>query len=309
MRLILGIIVLVVLAMVPLLAADPGGPEITIGTGGDMVYARGEIISFSGTNTAGPTTYIFVTAPDLPEGGVNPGNFTLPAESGTSSTFMEVAVSDDSSYGAAWDPAGAAPGGAPAGSYTIYASAAPVNFSDLAETPFASVTIFLLEWPSSIPLPTPSAQVTIPPPQLPVTIPPTQEPFPLPTASDPSGTPITIPPTQEPFPLPTASDPSGTQITIPPTRTPVPIPTGTAPSEPQVPIPPTQEPLPLPTATDSGTQVTIPPTATPIPLPSAPVPFPLPPASGSKWQFPINASGFENWQNWLIDQLRDLLTP
>lgn len=222
MKPLLGICLLIALAIVPPLAAGDGPPGVTLGTDDGLVYYQGETILFSGTNTAGDTTYLFVTAPGLPAGGVSPVNLSLPAETGNSSTFLMVPVSDDSSYAAVWDPAMAAPGGAAAGSYTVHASAAPASFSDLSGIPFASVTIFLVGGPSAVPLPTTPVTVTIPP---------TQEPFPIPTASGPSGTPVTIPPTQNPQTLPTVPTPSDPLITVPPTQTPIPLPT------PPVPVP------------------------------------------------------------------------
>ncbi|NYT21921.1 MAG: hypothetical protein GKC07_09015 [Methanomicrobiales archaeon] len=221
MKPLLALCILAALAIIPFAAGD-GTPAVTIGTEDGLVYYQGDTVLFSGISTAGDTIYLFMTAPGLPDSGVSPGNLFLPAETGNISTFMIVPVSDDSSYAVVWDPAMAAPGGAPAGSYTIYASAAPVNFSDQNGTPSASVTIFLLGWPSAVPHPHAPALVTIPP---------TQTPIPLPTATTPSGSQVPIPPTQEPFPIPTASDPSGTPITIPPTQTPIPLPT------PPVPVP------------------------------------------------------------------------
>jgi hypothetical protein len=282
MKRIMGILVLVALVIVPSLATDSGGPAVTLGAGGDLVYSPGDIILFSGTNTVGPATYLFVVGPGLPEGGVRLSDLSIPAETGNVSTFMEVLVEPDTIFSAEWNPASAAPGGTPAGSYTVFASSAPVNFSDLADTPFDSVTIFLLGWPSAVPFPTAPLPVTVPPTQPPVTIPPTQVPFPVPTASSPSGTPVTIPPTQNPQTNPPMPSPADPLVTVLPTQTPVPLPTTPAPTEPPVSIPPTQAPFPVPTASSpSGTPVTIPPTQTPVPLPTPPAQITIPPTQPS----------------------------
>jgi hypothetical protein len=279
---LVSILVLVALVIVPSLASDSGGPAVTLGAGSDLVYTPGDIILFSGTNTAGNATYLFVVGPGIPEGGVSLSDLSIPAETGNSSTFMEVLAEPGSTFTAEWNTASAAPGGTPAGSYTVFASAAPVNFSDIADTPFDSVIIFILGWPSAVPLPTASLPVTIPPTQPPVTIPPTQDPFPFPTAQSPSGTPVPIPPTQNPQTLPTVPPPADPLITIPPTQTPEPLPTEPGPAEPPVSIPPTQDPFPFPTAqSPSGTPIPIPPTQDPFPFPTAQspsgTPVPIPP--------------------------------
>jgi len=97
---------------------------VTIVAAGDQSYYLGEEIKFSGTNTESSTTFLFIIGPNLCDDGAI---LTTPRECATNEVpddFAQADVLADNTWSFKW---GTATVPLDAGTYTIYAVAAPVN--------------------------------------------------------------------------------------------------------------------------------------------------------------------------------------
>jgi hypothetical protein len=118
----------VVLFIAPVSAEKP---SVTVVADGDQSYYRGEQVVFSGMNTASDTTYLFITGPNVPEGG---GKLSSPQQktvSGDPGSFTPVNTKPDKTWEYRWYTSDLR---LDAGSYTVYAVSTPESkdrFNDL----------------------------------------------------------------------------------------------------------------------------------------------------------------------------------
>jgi hypothetical protein len=105
--------------------------SITIDQPQSGMYARGDTITFSGTNTDSGTTYLFITGPGLNMNGAQIQSMhpdQSPVTDGDASSFQAVPVGPDNQWSYTWDTENVLIG---PGSFTIHAAGAP---RDLAHT-------------------------------------------------------------------------------------------------------------------------------------------------------------------------------
>lgn len=93
---------------------EQGG--VTITASGDQAYFLGEEVIFSGTNTDGPTVYLFITGPNLP---VNGGYIEQPTNAVLVGVRTPIDVETDDTWEYKWDTNQK---DIDAGTYTIYAT-------------------------------------------------------------------------------------------------------------------------------------------------------------------------------------------
>ena len=107
-----------------------------------IVYSADEEIIFSGTNTDGATTYLFVTGPGLAANGVRLDDVAIPGVTKDAGTFTRVEVELGDTWEYRWDTGtcGLPPGG---GTYTIYAVATPNARDDLADAVYGTASVTL----------------------------------------------------------------------------------------------------------------------------------------------------------------------
>jgi hypothetical protein len=135
---------------------------VTIVADGNQSYILGDEIRFTGTNTAGYKTYLFIIGPGLAVNGsqiqsTDPAH--LPVEDGNPATFKQMDVQGDHTWLWRWGTANTVLG---AGTYTIYAVARPHDKDKLEKTPYGTVSVTIRK-----PLTTttsPAAPVTTPAP-------------------------------------------------------------------------------------------------------------------------------------------------
>jgi hypothetical protein len=114
-------------------------PYVTIVAQGDQSYHMGEKVVFSGMNTDSDSTYLFITGPNLPEGG---GKLSSPQQkpvSGDPGSFTMVKTKPDKTWEYTWYTYN---GKMDAGTYTIYALSKPetkAQFNDV--TTYGTVSI------------------------------------------------------------------------------------------------------------------------------------------------------------------------
>jgi hypothetical protein len=117
--------------------------EVTITADGDQSYYLGEKITFSGTNTATGTTYIFITGPDLPANGAqieNPDPRNAGISDGDGTTFGVAKVNGDSTWLWNWNSASVT---LDDGTYTVYAVSYPKDQDHLTGTQYGTVSIVI----------------------------------------------------------------------------------------------------------------------------------------------------------------------
>jgi len=126
----------IVLSISPVSAEKP---YVTIVAKGDQSYYMGEEVVFSGMNTDSDSTYLFMTGPNLPDGG---GKLSSPYQkpvSGDPGSFTMVKTKPDKTWEYTWYTYN---GKLDAGTYTIYAVSKPETkdqFNDL--TTYGTVSI------------------------------------------------------------------------------------------------------------------------------------------------------------------------
>lgn len=136
------IVLLLIIAGAAALMISPVSAEkpfVTIVAAGDQSYYMGEKVVFSGMNTDSDSTYLFITGPNLPDGG---GLLSAPQHhpvSGDPGSFTVVKTKPDSSWEYTWYTSDLR---MDAGSYTVYAVSGPETkdrFNDL--TTYGTVSI------------------------------------------------------------------------------------------------------------------------------------------------------------------------
>lgn len=120
-----------------------GKGVVTIVAAGSQAYPLGEEIQFSGTNTAGWKTYLFLTGPNLPDNGayiasVDPRN--NPSKDNDLSTFKSLDVNGDRTWSWKWGTAGSR---LDAGAYTVYAVSQPLAKGSLEQAAYGTVSIII----------------------------------------------------------------------------------------------------------------------------------------------------------------------
>jgi len=134
-----------VLLAVPASADSPAGPGgkpfVTIVAEGSGAYYLGEMVTLQGQNTDSGTTYVFITGPNIPQGGAK---LTAPQKAvvtGNPDTFTAVKTRADKTWEYSFYTAGLP---YDAGSYTLYAVSNPVavnQFNDSTTYGTASIII------------------------------------------------------------------------------------------------------------------------------------------------------------------------
>jgi hypothetical protein len=114
-------------------------PFVTIVAAGDQSYYMGEKVVFSGMNTDSDSTYLFITGPNVPDGG---GFLSSPKQkpvTGDPGSFTVVKTKPDKTWEYTWYTSAIR---LDAGSYTVYAVSKPETkdqFNDL--TTYGTVSI------------------------------------------------------------------------------------------------------------------------------------------------------------------------
>ncbi len=115
---------------------------VTATVSGTGVYYIGEEIVFSGTNTDSDTTYLFMTGPNLPTGGVKLSDPGASVVNGSAETFTCVAVETDDTWTYRWATA-SLNRTLEHGGYTIYALSEPRGKDSISGTQYDTVSIQL----------------------------------------------------------------------------------------------------------------------------------------------------------------------
>jgi hypothetical protein len=97
-------------------------PYVTVVAVGSQSYYMGEKVIFSGTNTASNSTYLFITGPNLPEGGGSLSATQQLPVSGDPSSFAVAETKPDTTWEYTWYTSDLR---LDAGTYTIYAVSTP----------------------------------------------------------------------------------------------------------------------------------------------------------------------------------------
>lgn len=117
-----------------------GGVTIT-SYAGQSGYFLGNEIQLAGTNTQSDTVYLFITGPNLPSAG---GQLNSPRQSvtqgTTDGTWVAVDVNSDNTWSYKWQTSNIS---IDAGTYTIYAVAAPDNRDNLGSTQYGTTSLTL----------------------------------------------------------------------------------------------------------------------------------------------------------------------
>jgi hypothetical protein len=156
----------ILVAIIPVAGSTGDGGSVTIGQPGERACSIGDTITFSGTNNASGTTYLFITGPNLDAKGSriqssNPHS-SPPVTDGDASTFKAVSGSAGDTWVWEWNTTGVL---IDAGMYTVYAASTPRDLSHVNTTRFDTVS-FILKRPA----PVPAGTATAPGSDAPVTI-------------------------------------------------------------------------------------------------------------------------------------------
>ena len=114
--------------------------DVTITASGTGVYCIGEEVVFSGTNTDGGTTYLFLTGPNRPTNGARLEDAVLGVQTGNESTFTRAAVGADDTWTYRWDTS-RVNWFLDAGGYTIYAVSEPRSKDSLSDAQYSTASI------------------------------------------------------------------------------------------------------------------------------------------------------------------------
>ncbi len=115
---------------------------VTLTASGTGVYYVGEEIVLSGTNTDNTTTYLFLTGPNLPVGGVRLDNVTASVVDDSAASFTLAGVRYDDIWEYRWDTSAIGPS-LDSGCYTIYAVSAPRSKGNLADAEYSTASVVL----------------------------------------------------------------------------------------------------------------------------------------------------------------------
>ncbi len=122
--------------------------QVTVAKGGVTItssstsgYFLGNEIQLAGTNTQSDTVYLFITGPNLPSAG---GQLNNPRNSVTQGTadgsWVAVDVDSNNAWSYKWETSNIS---VDAGTYTIYAVAAPNNRDNLGSTQYGTTSLTL----------------------------------------------------------------------------------------------------------------------------------------------------------------------
>jgi hypothetical protein len=120
-----------------------GKGVVTIVAAGSQAYPLGDEIQFTGTNTAGWKTYLFLTGPNLPDNGANIASIVPrdnPSKDNDLSTFKSLDVNGDRTWSWKWGTAGSK---LDAGAYTVYAVSKPLTRGSLEQAAYGTVSVII----------------------------------------------------------------------------------------------------------------------------------------------------------------------
>jgi len=126
-----------------------GKGDVTIVAAGSQAYSLGEEIQFTGTNTAGWKTYLFLTGPNLPDNGANIASIVPrdnPSMDNNLSTFKSLDVNGDHTWSWKW---GTADTKLDAGAYTVYAVSQPLARGSHEQAAYGTTSIIIKRPPGS----------------------------------------------------------------------------------------------------------------------------------------------------------------
>jgi len=116
-----------ILLAIPASADSPAGqggkPFVTIAAEGSGAYYLGEKVTLMGQNTGSGTTYIFITGPNIPQGGAKLTSPQKAVVTGNPDTFTAIKTRADNTWEYSFYTAGLP---YDAGSYTLYAVSRPL---------------------------------------------------------------------------------------------------------------------------------------------------------------------------------------
>jgi PGF-CTERM protein len=116
--------------------------QVTITFEGTGTYYLGETIKATGTNADSATVYLFLVGPNLETNGVSLADITVAAKDSDVNTFKAVDVNTDNTWSFKWDTSNLDKT-LDAGTYTIYAAAAPQAKDNLMDTQYNTASVVL----------------------------------------------------------------------------------------------------------------------------------------------------------------------
>ncbi len=127
------------------------GDTVTLNITGNGTYQSGDLIKMSGINTVSDSTYLYVCGQGVPVNGGTLENPTISCISDQPASFTCSQVSDNDSWEYNWTIPSEITWN---GTYSLYATAAPKNLTDLQQTRYAEkpVSIQSQEIPDAITL-------------------------------------------------------------------------------------------------------------------------------------------------------------
>ncbi|MDD1685476.1 hypothetical protein [Methanoregula sp.] len=135
-------------AIIPVAGSTGDGGSVTIVQPNEGAYSIGDTLTFSGTNNASGTTYLFITGPNLNTKGseiqsTNPHD--SPVTDGNVSTFLAIRGSLGNTWSWEWNTKNVL---IDAGVYTVYAASTPRDLPHVNSTRFDTVT-FIMKRPAN----------------------------------------------------------------------------------------------------------------------------------------------------------------
>jgi len=133
------ILIMAGFAIVSLSPVSADKPYVTVVAAGSQSYYMGEKVIFSGTNTGSGSTYLFITGPNLPDGGGSLSATKQLPVSGDPDSFAVAKTKPDTTWEYTWYTSDLR---LDAGTYTIYAVTTPETkdkFND--KTTYGTVSI------------------------------------------------------------------------------------------------------------------------------------------------------------------------
>jgi PGF-CTERM protein len=116
--------------------------QVTITYEGTGTYYLGETIKLTGTNTDSDNVYLYLVGPNLATNGVSLADITVTCVSGNVATFKQVDVNTDNTWSYKWDTSQLTQS-LDAGTYTVYAAAAPQSKDNLSDTEYSTASVVL----------------------------------------------------------------------------------------------------------------------------------------------------------------------